>query len=242
MIASLTIVRYPKVYIPLALVSMVLFRIPLLLNRKIGFWKLLGCGKNGTFDLRPDWQQWGLLATWQQETDLKRFLSDSLIHHWWRFFTHEQWTVVLAPLEGHGKWDGTEPFPCTQATDPYMGPVAVLTRATIRLKKLKAFWQAVPSVAEHLQQRPGFIASVGIGEVPFFKQATFSLWEQLDHAKQFAYHTTTHAAVIHKTRKEQWYSEEMFVRFRPLHSEGSLHGCNPLSGKIHVAQSPPPSN
>ena len=50
--------------------------------------------------------------------------------------------------------------------------------------------------------------------------------------KQFAYSMQEHAEVIRKTRKEDWYSEEMFVRFIIVGSRGSLHGKNPLAGKL----------
>ena len=58
----LTIVRYPKYSGFAGLLSMALFRLPLLFNKDITFWKLLGCGKNGTFDIHPDWRQYAVLA------------------------------------------------------------------------------------------------------------------------------------------------------------------------------------
>jgi hypothetical protein len=41
---------------------MAIHRFPLWFNKKISFFKLMGCGKNGTFDKNPDWQQWGILT------------------------------------------------------------------------------------------------------------------------------------------------------------------------------------
>jgi hypothetical protein len=41
-----------------------------------------------------------------------------------------------------------------------------------------------------------------------------------------------HVEVIQKTRNENWYSEEMFIRFKPIASFGSLNGNNPLKGKL----------
>ena len=38
-----------------------------------------------------------------------------------------------------------------------------------------------------------------------------------------------HQEVIKKTRKENWYSEDMFVRFIPLHTNGTIKGSDPLS-------------
>jgi hypothetical protein len=74
----------------------------------------------------------------------------------------------------------------------------------------------VPKVAQNMNQQKGFVYSVGIGEIPFIKQATFSIWESSEEMKTFAYKKRDHQEVIQKTRKEQWYTEEMFLRFKVL--------------------------
>ncbi|MFT4154467.1 hypothetical protein [Parafilimonas sp.] len=38
--------------------------------------------------------------------------------------------------------------------------------------------------------------------------------------KNFAYNLQQHTGVIHKTRSENWYKEEMFVRFLVLGVKG----------------------
>jgi hypothetical protein len=35
--------------------------------------------------------------------------------------------------------------------------------------------------------------------------------------------------VIKKTRKEDWYSEELFARFKIISGSGTLNGVDPLS-------------
>jgi hypothetical protein len=108
----------------------------------------------------------------------------------------------------------------------------VLTRATIRLNRLKNFWQYVDNVASKTNTAKGFIMSVGIGELPWIRQGTFSLWQNKEDMKAFAYQMHEHIEVIQKTRKENWYSEEMFIRFKPLATSGSLKGKDPLEGKL----------
>ena len=50
--------------------------------------------------------------------------------------------------------------------------------------------------------------------------------------KSFAYQGKDHTEVIHKTRKEKWYSEDMFTRFKITGSTGTIKGINPLEGKL----------
>ena len=225
---TITIIRYPKKYAYFALLAMAIHRFPLWFNKKISFFKLMGCGKNGTFDKNPDWQQWGILTVNQlpEETinsNQEKMIAElygSFISRWFNFFNCETWTIYLKPIEGHGSWDGTNPFGKIEK--------AILTRATIRLTKLNAFWKNVNGVAQQMAGAEGLITSIGIGEVPFIKQATFSIWESKESMKKFAYQMHQHQEVIKKTRKENWYSEDMFVRFIPLHTSGTINGANPF--------------
>lgn len=230
MIVSLTILTYRRLYIPVAVLAMAVHRIPLRFTKGCSFWKLMGCGKNGTFDLKPDWQQWGLLAVWDTEADFQRFYKKSFVSKWWNRFARERLTVLCEPLSSHGKWTGKEPFKNDSPDENYDGPVAVLTRATIRFNRLTNFWANVGAIAELMNKAPGYITSYGIGEAPFYLQATFSVWESLEHVKNFAYRSKEHSKVIEKTRKENWYSEELFARFKPLASMGTLNGINPFAG------------
>ena len=228
MIVALTIVRYPKKYIPFAFFAMAIHRIPLFLTKKCSFWKLLGCGKNGTFDINPDYQQWGLLTVWDDEASFRAFQNTTFISKWYKAFCNEIWTVLLEPIEAHGKWSGKEPFGQPRIKD-HEGRVAVLTRATIRLNKLKSFWSNVPRAATVMAQSKGFITSVGIGEAPFVMQATLSVWDSIEDVKNFAYKSKDHAEIVKLTRKENWYSEDLFARFKVLKSEGTIMGVDPLS-------------
>ncbi|MFT3911856.1 MAG: spheroidene monooxygenase [Ferruginibacter sp.] len=234
---SLTIIRYPKIFIPFAFLAMAIHRLPLWLNKKISFYKLMGCGKNGTFDKRPDLQQWAILSVYDEpvraDKNLLKTLYGSFISGWLHFFNCEAFTILLSPIEGHGLWDGRKVFGELDNgnRESAIGNelIAVLTRATIRLNKLKYFWQHVAPVAQKMNVAKGFITSFGIGELPWIKQATFSIWETAADMKAFAYGVKEHVEVIKKTREQKWYSEEMFVRFRIIGSKGTLKGINPLN-------------
>lgn len=227
MIVSLSIVRYRKAFIPFALLAMAVHRLPMMLQNGCSFWKLLGSGRNGTFDLQPDWQQWGLLAVWDNREAYDSFVKTSFVSKWWQTLGTERWTLLCEPVQSHGKWDGKEPFgkPNSKVED---GPMAVLTRATIKISRLKNFWSHVDEVANLMVGAPGYITSFGVGEAPVYRQATFSVWESMEHMKAFAYGSKQHAEVIKKTRSEGWYSEELFARFRIIETTGTINGEDPL--------------
>ncbi|MEO6669155.1 MAG: spheroidene monooxygenase [Ferruginibacter sp.] len=235
---SLTIIRYPRLLVPFAFFAMVIHRFPLWFDKKISFFKLMGSGRNGTFDKKPDLRQWAILSVYPSgfvenaDKNILKNLYGGFISGWLHFFNCETFTILLIPIEGHGFWDGKKVFgefdKSTGQLPQESGVMAVLTRASIRLNKLKYFWQHVAPVAEKMPGSKGFIMSVGIGEIPWIKQATFSIWETAADMKAFAYGMKEHVEVIKKTRQEKWYKEDMFVRFKIIKTVGSIRGINPL--------------
>jgi len=214
MICVVTIVRYPKYLAYFGILSMAFFHLPLMLNKKISFYKLLGCGKNGTFDIHPDWRQWAILTVSNEELSIN---NGGFIGWYIKLFKCTVQTITLKPVLSHGTWDGKNVFgKMPHLNNEIEGKIAVLTRATIRFSKLKSFWKNVPDVSSQMQDAKGLIASFGIGEVPFIKQATLSIWDNVEAMKLFAYKMKAHQTVIQKTRKENWYSEEMFTRFEVI--------------------------
>ncbi|TZF85045.1 DUF3291 domain-containing protein [Pedobacter sp. BS3] len=210
---------------------MAVHRLPLLITKGCTFRKLLGSGKNGEFTLQPDLQQWALLTVWKTQDDCDRFYRTSFIARWWHFFGCELWTITCEPLSSHGQWNGKNPFATDKQKSSYEGPVVVLTRATIRLSKVKSFWKHVADVAKMMAEAPGYITSFSIGEAPLFLQATFSIWQDADSMKTFAYQSQQHSQVIRKTREENWYSEELFARFIPIKTDGTIKGKDPLKSR-----------
>lgn len=243
MTVSLTIIKYRKRHIFFAFLAMALFRIPLWFSKRSNFWKLMGSGKGGTFSKKPDFQQWAILTVSHlhfKHVQLRQSPAEVVVRRlygpfisWWlRLFNCETLTYLLVPVEGHGLWDGKNAFGELPHKSDYEGKIAVLTRATIRLSQQKQFWGHVQAVSEQMTKAPGFIKSYGIGEVPLYKQATFSIWESKSAMKDFAYRNAEHAAVIEKTRREKWYSEDMFVRFKIDGCISSSIHNNPLKGKL----------
>ncbi|WP_156216508.1 spheroidene monooxygenase [Actinomadura litoris] len=194
------------------------------------FWRLLGTGKGRSMSLGADLRRWAMFAVWDGEPALERFLERSPVAARWREDSAEAWHVRLAPLCSRGGWGGADPLAAAAAAPRAApsGPVAVLTRASIRPRRLVRFYRSVPDVDRLLRRQDGCLASVGAGEWPLARQATFSLWEGAPAVERFAYRTSAHREVIGRVRREGWYSEELFARFVPFGSQGTWDGHDPL--------------
>lgn len=201
------------------------------LNKTPGllFYKLLGSGVGKGFSLQPNFHRYGLMATWESKEAATDFFQNSPLFRDYRQHSEEIWTVWLYPLQSHGLWDGKAPFQPYLASGPMAdGPVAVLTRASVNWLKLPQFIRYAPAATRALDSAKGLLCSIGLGELPFIRQATFSVWESAEAIKAYAYHNADHQEVIKRTRAEKWYSEELFARFSPFASEGSWNGTDPL--------------
>jgi spheroidene monooxygenase len=103
------------------------------------------------------------------------------------------------------------------------GRIASLTRASIRLGKAAAFWRRAPPAQASLDTVPGCQFTVGLGEAPLLRQATFSVWENSAAMDAYA-RDGAHLEAIRAARAGDHFSESMFVRFEILGLEGRWHG------------------
>lgn len=195
------------------------------------FCRLVGSGRGAGFSIRPNWSRYGLLAVWETAAAADAFFATSPLVARYLARADEVWTVRLEPTSAHGAWAGANPFlPLAPKRDG--GPIAVLTRAAIRWRKLPSFWSAVPVASRAIEGADGLLASIGIGEAPFVLQSTFSVWESETAMTAFAYGTEAHRTAVRRTRDENWYGEDLFARFVPLASEGTWNGRDPLEGRL----------
>jgi hypothetical protein len=193
------------------------------------FCQLLGSGAANGFGFWPNWRRYGLVATWTDAAAAEQFFATDSLWAAYQQRSTEVWTAFLAPLQGHGAWYGHNPFaegeaPRAPSAGPIAGPVAVLTRASIRLRRAPRFWRYVEPTSRAVVGAPGLRLAIGLGELPLVRQATFSFWDSAAAMQAYAYRHPAHREVVQLTRREGWYSEELFERFSVLSCRGTVDG------------------
>ena len=111
------------------------------------------------------------------------------------------------------------------ADKPSTGPIAALTRASIRPSRARAFWQMQPDSESSLLAASGCLMATGVGEAPLLRQATFSLWSSVEAMDRYA-RSGAHLSAIRAAQKGHFFSESMFVRFVPLELTGRWRDQN----------------
>ena len=217
-VASFTLARYPVRRVPAVLAS----RRRMAGTPGLRFVRHLGTGRGAAMGLGGDLRRWATFAVWDDDEALDTSLPVEAPR------AAETWTVRLDPLGARGSWGGEQPLPAERGTTD--GPVAVLTRARLRVRSWPAFYRAVPAVEAALHAAPGVLAVVGVGEAPVGLQATFSLWRSTEAMESFAAAPGPHRDVARRARAEGWFAEDLFARFRPYASTGTWGGRDPLAG------------
>jgi len=197
------------------------------------FHRLLGTGSGDGFSPWPDTHDIGLLQVWANEAAAEAYFADHALHRDLVERGTEHYRMDLLPEHGHGHWAGVEPF-AYSGERRKSGPVAVITRATIRFGALPAFWRSVPAIRRTLANAPGLVLAEGIGEWPLIQQATFSVWRDVADMMHFAYTSAHHRQAVANTRQKGWFSEELFARFTLRSAHGTWGGTDPLAELLRI--------
>jgi hypothetical protein len=196
------------------------------------FWRLLGTGSGSDTGPGADLRRTALFALWRDADALAAFEA-TMASRW--SDADEVWSVRLRSAGGHGAWRDVAVTDLLEPATGAAGPVAIITRADVRLRSWRAFRAAGRPVSDELHTADGLLAVVGIGEAPLGRLGTFSVWRDLAAARHFATRLPQHRDVVRRTRTEHWYREELFARFQPYASKGSWDGRDPLAGLVDRA-------
>jgi len=182
-------------------------------SKGLVFYKLLGTGAGAGFSLFPDFKTYSILCVWKDDKSAYEFLNNSIhsLQISQKAFSRNDY--FLQPIHSHGNWDGINPFTISKNNFDENFPIAIITRARLNYSKLLEFWNSVPKASKAIKNAKGVKWFKGIGELPFIQQATFSVWNNLQSVKDFAYKNIDHAEIVKKTKKRKWYKEDLFSRF-----------------------------
>ena len=184
------------------------------------FSKVMGSGFEGGFGLRPSGSRQALFCLFANEAAADSFLASDIARSY-SSRSREFCTAKLRAYSCKGTWAGRAIE--VTASAPASGPIATLTRASIKPMSARRFWRMQPASEVSLKQASGCLLATGVGEAPFFRQATFSLWTGVDAMNAYA-RTGAHLAAIQAANAGGFFSESMFARFVPLGLTGSWRG------------------
>lgn len=185
------------------------------------FSKVLGSGYEGGFGLRPSPSRQGLFGLFDSLASAQAFIASSSVIQTYQERSDEFCCALLKTWSCRGSWDGQSLNVC--AAQPIRGPVAALTRASIKLAKAPAFWKHAPPSQNALADAKGCQLAVGLGEAPFVRQATFSIWDSVSDMNAYA-RSGSHLEAIQAAAENDYFSESMFARFVPLQVQGQWQG------------------
>ena len=189
------------------------------------FWKLCGSGTGEGFTPKPNWGVWAILAVWPDEAAARDGLARGKVWQRWRRKAAESCSIYLSPLSARGSWAGVNPFVPEQTPADPKGPLAALTRASVKPGRALRFWKRVPDISAVIGADPNVLFKIGIGEVPLLHQITFSIWPDAASMANFARGDGPHGRAIRAVREEGWFTDELYARFRVLGVEGKWNGA-----------------
>jgi heme-degrading monooxygenase HmoA len=187
------------------------------------FAKQLGSGFDAGFGLRPSLTRQGLFLVFADSAQADAFVERSPQVVAYRQRCRELLIARLDPCSSRGSWSGMALTPGPRP--PTAGPIAALTRASIRPGAASAFWRRAPATERSLAAARGCRLAAGLGEAPLLRQATFSLWDDAASMDRYA-RTGAHKEAIRAAGREASFTESMFVRFVPRRVEGRWKGID----------------
>jgi heme-degrading monooxygenase HmoA len=180
---------------------------------------------------KPTFAEVGLIASWDDDEHLDRFLADPALAGPFA----AGWHVRLRPVRVFGAWPKMPGLPEVPTPVDDDEPVVVLTLGRPRVASLHTFLTASARAEAALDGAPGLLASTGLAHPPRLV-STFSVWETAAAMRAYAHDAAgAHMATVRDDREIRFHHESAFVRFRPYFSAGSWAGRDPLAGRLSAS-------
>lgn len=187
------------------------------------FIKVMGSGEGGGFGLKPSGTHRGLFLGFHTEEAARHFIEHDPQLAAWRAHARECLVTLLRASSSKGSWSGAALDVTAEAPGADDGPIAALTRASIKPRRALAFWRLSPPAEASLTRAEGCLLAAGLGEAPVLRQCTFSLWRNTAAMDAYA-RSGAHQEAIRAAYGGGHFSESMFVRFVPLQMQGRWQG------------------
>jgi len=169
----------------------------------------------------------GLIAAWEEDAALDRFLAE----HPFAERLAGGWHVRLEPLRRFGSWAGLDELPMSDSPAAEDEPVVALTLGRLRLSRTRAFLKAARPTERDAIDNPAVKAVTGFGRfTPPRLVSTFTVWRSLAAMREYAFGKEgSHQAAVKVDRAKPFHRESAFIRFRPYASQGKWDGRDPLA-------------
>jgi heme-degrading monooxygenase HmoA len=177
---------------------------------------------------RPTAAEVGLIASWEDDEHLDRFLADPALAGPFA----SGWHVRMRPVRVFGAWPAMPGLPERSTPVDDEEPVVVLTLGRPRIARLHSFLSTSARAETALEEAPGLLAATSFAHPPRLV-STFSLWETAAAMRAYAHDAAgAHMAAVRSDRAVRFHQESAFIRFRPYRSSGDWAGRDPLAGLL----------
>ncbi len=176
---------------------------------------------------QPDLSRIGLIAAWQDDGALDRFLAS---HSFGRQLAGG-WHTRLQPLRCFGSWSAMPGLPTREVPVDDDEPVVALTLGRLRFLRTRPFLKAGAPAERDAVDNPAVLAVTGFARPALPRLvSTFSIWRSAAAMRAYAFDGAgSHQAAVRADRARPFHHESAFIRFRPYASQGSWDGRDPLA-------------
>lgn len=188
---------------------------------------------------KPQLSREALLACWQDEASLDKFLTD---HPTGEAFA-DGWQIRMELFRAVGVWPGLDDDmreACRGVAPPKDGPTVAITIGTAYMRTIVPFARVNKGLERQFLQTPNALWGTALTNIAQRLVATLSIWENAAAAVSYM-RTGTHGAAVkaHFDPKKDptghtFVTGGGFFGLRPISTSGSLRGRNPIAADAIV--------